>query len=266
MGELNLSCNDIDFGHSYLRFSSDGANHTPRIRLDAVCSLVGGDGEWRSYFLGCACLSENMYRQRGLIQEPVSEFTIVLRPGREFQIMKRHADAASDVRKSFKVGERMPTHDGRGATMLSIEAHVKRAARTTAIATYEEFRDALLGDHTINARTSFVDGDGETRVVLDYPASTTNVAHDQRAWQVDAGPILFPMVVAGGSDALEVERMELAYVVFNAFEYAEFAANGVTMVGGGATRHYARPFGLACRNELFVTSQDESAKPQAAGD
>lgn len=241
--------NDIDFGHSYLRFSSDGANHTPRIRLDAVCTLVTAN-DTRSYYLGCACLAENMYRPTGLIQQPVAEFTIILSPGREFQILKRHASAEFDVRRSLRVGERMPTHDGRGSTMLSVDAHLKHAPRITPVRDYETFRRALLDDHTLNARTTYLDHDRQTQIILDYPATTTNVANDQRAWQVDAGPILMPVDAAPG--ALEVDRMELAYIVFNQFDYAEVATNQRAAVGSGHTRHFAQPRGFACKNELYA--------------
>ena len=235
---------NIDFGNSYLYFTSDGANHTPRIRLDAVCTLVGETA--RTYYLGCACMAENMYRPKGHIQEPVAEFTIILSPGREFQILKRHASAAHDVRRSLRVGERMPTHDGKGSTMLSVEAKLRHATRETPIVDYDGFRAALLAGHSINARTTFLDADGKTRVILDYPANTTNASNDQPAWQVDAGPMLFPLPAK--ENALEVDRMELAFIVFNSFEYAEVAINEPS----AGTRHFASPRGLACKNELFV--------------
>lgn len=251
--------NDIDFGNSYLRFSTMRVEHTPRMRLDGVCTFLPERGEPRSYFLSCSCVCESMYLATGLIQRPIAHFNIVLSPGREFMIFKRHASAARDVRSAHKLGEVMPTHDGRGATMVAIESNPRRFRKVSPIRTAGEFRAALLGDRTINGRTTFLDADGSTRVVLDYPAATTNVANREEAWQVDAGPLLFP-VRAPGAGRLEVERFDLAYLVYNRLDYAEAALGGPAALdpdatGGPATHHFTGVRALACRNEIFAADE-----------
>ncbi|MCX5658253.1 MAG: hypothetical protein NTW19_00855 [Planctomycetota bacterium] len=248
--------NDIDFGNSYLRFSTLRVEHTPRMRLDGVCTFLPASGAPRSYFLSCSCVCERMYVPTGLIHQPIGHFNIVINPGVEFLMFKRHASAARDVRSAHRLGEVMPTHDGKGATMASIDAHPKRFARVSPIRTPGEFREALLGDRTINGRTTFLDADGQTRVVLDYPAATTNVGNREDVWQVDAGPLLFPVFPAG-TGRLEVERFDLAYLVYNRFDYAEAAVGGKTPLDpngadGPATHHFTAVRPVTCRNELFA--------------
>jgi hypothetical protein len=49
-----------DFSCSFLLFQSDRVNHTPRLQLDAVCTVTGSDGATRQFALTTACVGENM--------------------------------------------------------------------------------------------------------------------------------------------------------------------------------------------------------------
>lgn len=247
---------DLDFGRSFLTFSTTRVNHTPRLRIDSTCTLSGPDGRGKTYFATCACIGEAMYVPTGLIHEPVCEFNLIAAPRDEFLMIKKHADSAADVRSAHRFGDVMPTHDGKGAKVIGLDVQLVRFRHVEPITTYGEFREALLGGRVIHARTSYTEDDG-TRVVLEYPANTTNVAHDREAWQVDAGPIVMPTPGAASDNILQVSRLDLAYLVFNRFDYAEAVLRQPSPIGktGAATLHYTLRHTLShCRHELFAVS------------
>lgn len=239
----------IDFGRSMLRFSTTRVNHTPRLLIDAACTLAWPGGASKTFYLTCPCIGEAMYVPENLIHDPVSEFVLIGAPGDQFCTHKRHGDGARDLRAAHRVGQKMPTHDGKGATMVELAVTLRHHRSVQPIKTYDDFRAALLGDKLINARTVFTDGDG-TVVTLDYPARTVNVAHDKQAWQVDAGPILMPAAATLGAD-LPVACLDVAYLVFNRWDYGEAALRRAA--GGNDPRcQFELRRRLSCRHELFV--------------
>jgi len=247
-------CN-IDFGRTFLRFTSTRVEHTPRLRIDAACTLAPADGPLRTYFLTCTCIGERMYVPVDLIHDPVSEFNLVAEPGVEFLMIKRHACAEHDVRSAHRLGETMPTHDGKGAAVVKLDVTVARHPQMTTVDRYQTFHDALLGDRPMNGRTTYTDDDGSTQVIMEYPACTVNVAHDREAWQVDAGPVLMP--VHDDPRRLDVERFDQAFLVYNRWDYAETVIRcpvATASVPGtfAQTRFYNLRRNLHCQNELFV--------------
>ena len=209
----------------------------------------------RSYFLSVACIAENMYRSSDLIHEPAAEFTLIVSPGTEFLMIKRHASAEHDVRSARRVGEVMPSRDGRGSKLIEAGVSVTRYGQIHSIKDCADFRQAQLESHPINGRTTYIDDDQTTRVTLDYPVTTCNVRHDPPAWQVDAGPLLIPDGSLSGPDELQINRLELAYMVYNHFDYAEAIIRRSTAVSPDQptimTNHYSRVRPLQCHNELF---------------
>lgn len=245
--------NDIDFGRSYVRFTTDSIAHTPRLQIDAACTLIGADGSWRQYFLTCPCIGERMYVPTGLIHQPPSEFHMIGQPGVEFLMLKRLPSARDDVRSAHRVGEAMPTQHGMPATVTHWEVGLRTLPRLAPIRTCAEFRAALLEDRPMNARTTY-ELAGE-RVILDYPAKTVNIGNQDEVWQVDAGPVLMPTEPQQGP--LAVTRFNLAYLVFNRWDYAEAAVRRATPLddaGGAQTSHYSGLMPLQCQNELFASA------------
>jgi hypothetical protein len=239
----------IDFRRSFLRFSTDHSGHTPRLDVDAACTLISRDGTRRQYFLTCECIGEAMYVQTGLIHDPVSEFNLIAEPGQQIMQLKRHAGGERDVRSPHRVGDRMPTRDGRGARVKLLEVTVAPARSVRPIAGYEQFHAALHGDVCIQARTTYQDADG-TQVLMEYPCRTINTHNTEPKWQVDAGPVL---MTVGDSDEspLEITRLDMAFIVFNRMDYAE-----AVIRRGGPTLASANQYGIrraiACQHELFT--------------
>lgn len=240
----------IDFSRTMLRFRSTRVNHTPRMEVDAACTLAPPGDPATRFFLTSPCIAEEMYVATGLIHEPAGEFAMIAAPRDHFVTLKRHGDGRHDARAVRRFGETMPTHDGRGARMVELDVAVRHHDRVEPITTYEEFRDALLGDHPVTARTTFTDDDG-TLVVMEYPCRCVNVAHEGGGWQVDAGPVLMPAVPTAGAE-LPAACLDLAFIVFNSWDYAEAVLRrpAASPAEPGACQYELRRT-LRCRHELF---------------
>jgi hypothetical protein len=245
-----------DFSCSFLLFQSDRVNHTPRLQLDAVCTVTASDGAARQFALTTACVGENMYVAEGLVQLPAYEFVMIAEHRTEYAIRKRGATTAEDVRETRRFGEAMPTHSGKPTRVTELAVHLVPFDRVTPLTTYEEIRAALLAGQPITCRTSYRAAEGGgARVVLEYPAKIVNVQHDRPNWQIDTGPILVPDFAATAE--LLADRLELAYIVFNSWTRAEVLERRPTPVTpagdrGPQTTHYSTVRQLAVRNEVFA--------------
>jgi hypothetical protein len=242
---------DWDFARSFLRFTSDRVNHTPRLQLDALCRVTLPDQTSHQLVLTAPCLGESMYAASGLIHQPTFEFVMVAEAGVAFAVLRHHANAADDLAEAHRVGEAMSTRSGVPARVTALDVTLRRFEAVVPISDYDGFRVALLEDQPILGRTSYRRDDGAL-VELEYPVKTANVAHGAPAWQVDAGPVPWPDPSADGE--LLVGRVGLAYLVYNDFGWAEVARRVPTPLGDGApaTAHYGAVRRVDVRNELFA--------------
>lgn len=244
--------NKTDYGRSFVRFSTTGIDHTPRLGLAASCTLEQPGHAPVTYHLSVACIAENMYRNKGHIQEPVAEFNLVLEPNAELMVFRKHADSRHDLRRAQTINERMATHDGKGASVVELDTHRVEFKQVEPIMDYQAFRHALMTNLPMNGRTRYVDQHTQARVTLDYPINTANVRHDVEGWQVDAGPVLVPFKVEGQT-SLAIEQLEMAFIVYNTWDYAELAIRELTPTGKDSqTAFYRRLLSLKCTNEMFA--------------
>lgn len=246
-----MNTNNTDFARSFLQFTTDHSGHTPRLQLEASCALTTG-GTTKEYHLVTPCMSERMYRESGLVIEPTSLFWMIASHNDEFLMQKCHASTAHDVREAHRLGEKMSTQDGKGATMQKLEITIRRLDRVRKIETYQEIREAILSNKLMTGRTTYADSSRETLVRLDYPIKICNIPHRHEGWQIDTGPIVMPDPSLTGEPT--VARLNMAFIVFNAWNWADVALRRAAPVGasGGQTQHYSHVLRLDnVTNELF---------------
>jgi len=245
-----MTANDYDFSRSFVRYASLPSNNAPRKQVEAVCHIPSANGKTARYYLTCACLGETMFAAADLIQKPVARVFLVVGEGGDFMFLKYHASAQWDRRDAIRVGQRIPTWNGRGARIVKAEVQMARHPRLRRLESPEDIRQALRTDAPLNARTSVVDADGRTRYVMDYPVKTFNLAADGR-WQVDTGPVL---ALDSSSDPGAVNsRLIPGFVVFNAWDWAELALLKAAPPGDGSPplAYYSDVRRIRVRNELF---------------
>lgn len=242
---------DINFSRSFLWFSTDHSQHTPRLDVDAACTIIKPGGERRQYFLTCECIGEKMYADTGLIHDPVAEFNLIAEPRQQVMLLKRHADGAQDLRSPHRFGDAMPTNDGKGAHIKRLDVRLGRWSGATPITDFQTFHDALHDGVVVNGRTTYTDDDG-SQIIMEYPCRTINAHNHDPKWQVDACPVL---MTVGGESAheLEVTRLDMASIVFNRFDYAEVVIRRGSASLDGANQYAVRRT-LECQSELFAVA------------
>lgn len=172
-GPLVTAANDYDYARSFLQFTADRTNHTPRLQIDASLRLLDPGGTEKEYFLTAPCISETMYVPANLVQRPSSEFCMIATQNDEFMTIKKHASIAHDPQRSaLRVGLVMPTHDGKGTCMQRIMIDMKRFSQARKIESYEDIREAILGNRVLNGRSTLRDSDGLAQIVREYPIKT----------------------------------------------------------------------------------------------
>lgn len=250
---LDLAAGDLDFGRTHLYFSTDHSRHTPRLRIDGVCRVTPPGSAAVDFFLTCACIAEQMYVERDLIHDPVAEFNLIAQERGQIKMLKRCADARHDVISLRRFGEVLPTHDGQGSRIQRLDVTKVHHRRMTPLTDTASFRAALLGNQLINAHTRFTDPATGFAIEMLYPAATVNVRNAEEGWQVDAGPVLMPL--ARQPEGELVEHLDLAYVVYNRFDYMEAVLREQVVLDPATnlrTSHLHQRRALSCEHRLWA--------------
>ncbi|MGH2459415.1 MAG: hypothetical protein ACRDIY_11170 [Chloroflexota bacterium] len=208
----------IDFANSYMTFFGAAGGNIARIQLDAGCTVVDERaGTSQTYYLIAPCRSERMYLETQLSQLPNYEFGgifaedvclllrthwISARDNREYAVNRvRFQDVHLDVRE-FTKGKR-----------LSGEAAIV---------------EATLANRPLVGRTELHDPARGLGATLTYPIKTMNVLTDPPRFQVDTGPLVWPDFAS--TVAQPIERFEVAHLLYNCFDKAEFILRKPTPV------------------------------------
>jgi hypothetical protein len=193
-----------------------------------------------------------MYSPSGLIHEPASLFSLIAGNDGRFLMRKRHASAGNDIEEAHGVGEKMSSHDGKGATMLKIAIDTRAVPNPRRLRDYGEIREAILQNRPLVGRTTYEGAGGKLKVRLGYPIKTCNIAHGIEAWQVDTGPIIFPGSCAG--DGFDLACLRPAFILFNTWNWVELAVQTTVAVdlSQSRTSHFSEIVRLeGVANELF---------------
>lgn len=240
------SANTYDFGRSFLRWTSTKNNHTPRLQVDAACTLIR-DEQSKEYFLSAMCTGETMYADKDLIHLPANEFAMVYAPKDQFMFFKWYAAPELNVIELHRVGETMTTQDGKGSPIKEMAVHMAHHPRVRALTTYAEIREAILGDKRLNGRTEYLGEDGKTKVVVNYPVKICNIAHGRERWQVDTA-VLLPDLAA--KSELPIGMLRMGYLVFNSWDWAEVILRKPGLKAEGKSS-FTESRRLTVKNQIF---------------
>ena len=123
---MNDSDLNYDYSHSFISWWSAETHNAPRLALQASCKIAPVGGAPKEYFLSCTCAGEQMYVDTGMIHEPVAEFSVVASVDGEFMFEKRIGQPPWCSRMIYRVGDTVPSHDGKGRTISKMEVTLRR--------------------------------------------------------------------------------------------------------------------------------------------
>jgi hypothetical protein len=208
-----------------------------RILIEARCDMSDGSGHSDSFYMIAACRTEWMYREDVLFQDPNREY-------RGIWSQERHISLGSGM--VCETGELRPQSTGQVGWVTGSDDYVVRRslrcdetfnymsltlrhhAEVEALPDDEAVVAATIAHRPLVARTELCDEASGMRAVLEYPVRTMNFHTERRRFQVDNGPVIVPDFTYGSEHW--IEWLDLAHVVYNRFDRAEFLIRRPTPV------------------------------------
>ena len=225
--------------------------NTCRTQLLARCVLSGKDnGQTEQFYLGKECIGEHMYKEIGIAQVPTAEVATIF--GRsESSLLKKFANHDNDVVQPGAMTVPRKGFDGSYANWTSLRFILKEATARPLQSADEIIRATLEGAPLVG-RTTLDDAEGNWRAVLEYPIPYMNVHPPENRFQVDVGPILYPDFSSAAPSL--VQRLQLAYVMYNRLDGVEFALRVPTRVAeeqSATTLHYSEVVKTGAPSALY---------------
>jgi hypothetical protein len=239
----------IDFGRSFVTFVTPERFNNARIQVEARIEFGDAEAGTRTastdacptreeLYLLASCKSEHTYAERDLFQQPNYDFCGVFNET-QFSIIRTRF---GDTRFVADCGPVRPRFERVHAQIVS-----RPAERLDSVS---DIVQATLAGELLIARTEIASPDGRRTCLLEYPVKTMNANDIVPMYQVDTGPVAYPDW--DSQEAALAGRFRLAYVAFNAPDFADFVILAPTELAPGAvTPHYSEVASVAARNEVW---------------
>lgn len=226
--------------------------NTCRAQILATCTLSHDQtGQSDVFYLGKECIGEHMYKDIGIVQDPTAEVCIIFNET-ESSSLKKFANHERDLVQPLAVNVALETFAGLNACWTDLRFTLPQA-EARPLPTPDQIIHATLDGQPLVGRTTLTDPANGWRAVLEYPIAYMNVHPPEQRFQVDLGPVLYPDF--GSTKEKLIERLQLAYILFNQLDEVEFAIRVPTPVAEGqsaTTLHYAHIVKMPAHCELFA--------------
>jgi hypothetical protein len=257
----------VDFHQSYLRWTLDTKLKPPktvskplpmtlnRVRMPIEALVIfknKSSGEVQRYALGAECRSEQVWVKRDIWHDPNASMCLI--GGVQQCLIEKHwarADFEANLHppKLGRQPERQLIDPQEAFAAFSIDVAQVAAVE---LDNTKAILETLSGNATIVARTEYRAAGFE--ITLEYPVKTANFSEREGYYQVDTGPMLFPVFPEKPNDGDSLlAACRLAYVAHNAPDWAEFIVCVPTPVQGDLkVHHYSKSVRVeGVRNRLF---------------
>ncbi len=244
----------LDFRNCFAINTSaiDGVEkNTCRTQLLAKCTLDDNpSGREEEFFLGKECIGEYTYDDAGIAQEPTSEVCIIFSKG-DSSLLKKFVNHEDDIIQAGEMSVPRKTFAGPSAYWTDLQFKLTEA-EARPLKTSDEIIESTLEGEPMVGRTELIDQARDRSAVLEYPIVYMNVHPPESRFQVDVGPILFPDFES--EEERPVQRLQLAYVMYNQLDRAEFSIRVPTRVKEGqsaVTQHYSKVVKMGAKSALY---------------
>ena len=200
-------------------------------------------GKFEDYIQTGACKSEHTFAEKNLLVEDNYDFLPIFGP--EFGVVFRRKANFDPGYKSIVPTEEM----WEGQDYYLVEGR-----EVEELATNEEVRQATYDFAPIVSQTEIWNGEIGLRAIIECPVKTMNTHREKDLYQVDTGPVALPDL--SERHERQVDGIRLAFLVFNAPDFADFVIEAPTMVGtegeGCQIHHYSQLLSLTAENRLYA--------------
>ena len=230
-----------------MRWCNSANTNSVRILIDAACTLIDDEtGRSDIYYLIAPCRAEHTHADDDLIQMPSYEFCGIWGASDKHYI-RTHWVSGRD-RYEYQHLDKADTLD------IRYLSSTRKLTDNDAI-----FEATMESSEPLISRTTIHDDLDRITAVLEYPVKTMNVKEEPVRYQVDTGPLILPDL---GRDAEHpIERFDVAHVVYNRFDEAQFILRKpVAGREGTAPEQYTTDYSeiriVGAKNELLLAVSD----------
>lgn len=253
-----------DFAHSFLTFRIDleqqpaitvsqkppfTLNHA-RIQIEARCTIHDQQrGVTTDYVLGAACKTEQVGVREHIWHQPNADFCPILSHEDFLTLKSWDRNDKGVLRYPPELGPQPERQLGKVAEAFDQVKINLRMVAGERLATPAQIIAATLDDEPLVGRIAFTALERYV-VTLDFPIKTMNASERDGIYQTDTGPIILPDFSQPFTHIMET--FQLAYVAFNAPDWAEFILRVPTpLTATISVNHYAKTVRLTTQNQVF---------------
>ncbi len=238
----------LDYGLSFI--CNPSPNNSVRFWVESRTTIIDDtSGESTEFYQCASCKSENTFAEKDLFHADNYDFLPIF-GGKEAEdlLVFRRPVRLSDNYRTIAKSE---TYWGKPLLKLRYPQNTK------VLDTWEDIRDATAEAMPIVSRTEIGNAETKLRAIIECPVKTMNIAHTNKMYQVDTGPIAFADL-SRRSEPL-IDCLSLAFVAFNAPHFADFVIEQPTAVAEGDKElckiyHYSNPISMSAKNTLLALS------------
>lgn len=194
----------VDFYNSFINTYSKHNNI--QFSINSYCCIVDGDtGKERNFYHASCMKSENTYGIKKLFKKPFYDFTVIF-GNKVFKFIRSGIYEENTVDNYSTCRDTPP---GRNKYKKSI-----KKVLVYSLETYDLFADYMGKGKRLFGRT--IIKDRNNKAVIYYPIKCINYSGKKKMWQVDTGPILYPVLSKmKNSERSWIENIKLSYIAFN---------------------------------------------------
>ena len=199
-----------------------------RIQLEAIADVIDEEtGASEQFVLIAPCRAEWVYAEKQLFQIPSRDYRNIYSLTEERR-MGRAITYGGESHRGHPVSD----------TFQSLEIDIVRFPQGRVLDTPAAVNEATGNNVPLIGRTEIREEARRKRYVLEYPIKTMNFRPENSSFQVDTGPLLVPDFDSG--EPRTIDRLEMAHVVYNRLDYAEFILRRPTPINDEQGRELTR--------------------------
>lgn len=233
----------LDYGRSFLRGTSP--KNSVRFWIESRTRVIDAERQTTTDYYQCAsCKSENTFGEKDLFYVDNYDFLPIF-GGDSLLVFRRKAWLNPDYRSTYGISELWDQP----------ELQLRAAPSITELTDWAAIRDATQAGQPIVTQTEIANEELGLRAIIECPSKTMNISLDREMYQNDTGPIAFPDLTQ--RHEREIDALRLAFIAFNAPDFADFVVEDVTPIMEEGTEkarvyHYSQILSRPATNRIFA--------------
>ncbi|HOC03471.1 MAG: hypothetical protein BWX89_00592 [candidate division TA06 bacterium ADurb.Bin131] len=228
----------IDYGCSFIQ--TQGPENAVRFLVESRMEILDMKKKSIVFYQAASCKSENTFAKKNLFMEDNYNFIPVFEETNKIIIFRSYVPWR----------EKYVSIDDKNSNTFRVwgkpEFLLKKLEEVTLLENNKMIINATHKGFILIGRTEILDGKTGLKVIIEYPVKTMNTNIEKQAYQVDTGPVLYPL--------LEERNLSIAYIAFNAEGFCDFVIEQPTRIKDNVVvPHFSGIIkNVRCKNLLYA--------------